>query len=186
MTEQPCSGERSYPPPRTHPLHPPSEYGWPREYEPVARVRLADGRDAWLITRYDDVRAAYADSVSFSSDRTQPGFSVRAAAAATYTDNPTSVIGMDGAEAKPLWADPATKRRAYVSLLAAGAGLPLHRHVGDELVYVIEGELAVLGGGQVRRRGTGASARRDLAQLRRVGLRDVRAAGDRGQRRDPR
>jgi cytochrome P450 len=108
MTEQPCSGERSYPPPRTHPLHPPSEYGWLREYEPVARVRLADGRDAWLITRYDDVRAAYADSVSFSSDRTQPGFPVRAAAAATYTDNPTSVIGMDGAEH-------ATMRRALMS-----------------------------------------------------------------------
>jgi hypothetical protein len=96
MTEQPCSGERSYPPPRTHPLHPPSEYGWLRECEPVARVRLADGRDAWLITRYDDVRAAYADSVSFSSsnglrgiisrsamarisasDRTWPGWSYR-------------------------------------------------------------------------------------------------------------
>ncbi len=47
-----------------------------------------------------------------------------------------------GLKAKPLWADPPTQRRAYVGLLAAGAGLPLHRHRGDELVYVIEGEVA--------------------------------------------
>jgi anti-sigma factor ChrR (cupin superfamily) len=47
-----------------------------------------------------------------------------------------------GLKAKPLWADSPTQRRAYVGLLAAGAGLPLHRHLGDELVYVIEGEVA--------------------------------------------
>jgi len=47
-----------------------------------------------------------------------------------------------GLKAKPLWADPATQRRAYVGLIAAGASLPLHRHLGDELVYVIEGEVA--------------------------------------------
>src|SRR5712691_9297715 len=47
-----------------------------------------------------------------------------------------------GLKAKPLWADPSTQRRAYVGLLAAGARLPLHRHLGDELVYVIEGEVA--------------------------------------------
>jgi anti-sigma factor ChrR (cupin superfamily) len=47
-----------------------------------------------------------------------------------------------GLKAKPLWADPATRRRAYVGLLAPGASLPLHRHLGDELVYVIEGEVA--------------------------------------------
>jgi anti-sigma factor ChrR (cupin superfamily) len=48
-----------------------------------------------------------------------------------------------GLKAKPLWADPPTQRRAYVGLLAPGARLPLHRHVGgDELVYVIEGEVA--------------------------------------------
>jgi anti-sigma factor ChrR (cupin superfamily) len=47
-----------------------------------------------------------------------------------------------GLKAKPLWADPSTQRRAYVGLLPAGARLPLHRHLGDELVYVIEGEVA--------------------------------------------
>jgi len=47
-----------------------------------------------------------------------------------------------GLKAKPLWADPLTQRRAYIGLLAAGARLPLHRHLGDELVYVIEGEVS--------------------------------------------
>jgi cytochrome P450 len=108
MTEQPCTGERDYPPPRTHPVEPPSEYGWLREHAPVTRVRLADGRGAWLITRHDDVRQVYADNVNFSSDRTQPGFPVRAAAATTYTDNPLSLIGMDGA-------DHAEMRRALMS-----------------------------------------------------------------------
>ena len=36
-----------------------------------------------------------------------------------------------GLKAKPLWADPATQRRAYVGVLAPGARLPLHRHLGD-------------------------------------------------------
>lgn len=47
-----------------------------------------------------------------------------------------------GLKAKPLWADAPTQRRAYVGLLAAGSGLALHRHLGDELVYVIEGEVS--------------------------------------------
>lgn len=46
-----------------------------------------------------------------------------------------------GLKAKPLWADPATQRRAYVGLLVPGTRLPLHRHLGDELVYVLEGEV---------------------------------------------
>ncbi len=92
------AGILNYPPPRSHPLHPPAEYGWLREHEPVARVQLADGREAWLITRYDDVRAVYADSVRFSSDRRHPGFPIRLSARATYKDNPPLLVGMDGAE----------------------------------------------------------------------------------------
>ena len=38
-----------------------------------------------------------------------------------------------GVRAKSLWADPATKRQAVLSRIEAGAKLPLHRHVGDEL-----------------------------------------------------
>ncbi len=43
---------------------------------------------------------------------------------------------------KPLWSDPATKRRAQLIRFDPGAALPMHRHVGDELLYVIEGSIA--------------------------------------------
>jgi anti-sigma factor ChrR (cupin superfamily) len=47
-----------------------------------------------------------------------------------------------GVRAKSLWADPATKRQAVLSRIEAGARLPLHRHAGDELLFVVEGSLS--------------------------------------------
>jgi anti-sigma factor ChrR (cupin superfamily) len=47
-----------------------------------------------------------------------------------------------GVRQKSLWADPATNRRAMMSRLEPGAELPRHRHVGDELVFVIEGAIS--------------------------------------------
>jgi len=43
---------------------------------------------------------------------------------------------------KALWSDPATKRRAQITRFEPGATLPMHRHVGDELLYVIEGAIS--------------------------------------------
>src|SRR5580704_3684495 len=43
---------------------------------------------------------------------------------------------------KALWSDPATKRRAQITRFEPGATLPMHRHDGDELLYVIEGAIA--------------------------------------------
>src|SRR5438477_11941248 len=43
---------------------------------------------------------------------------------------------------KSLWSDPATKRRAQLTRFEPGASLPMHRHVGDELLYVIEGAIS--------------------------------------------
>jgi anti-sigma factor ChrR (cupin superfamily) len=43
---------------------------------------------------------------------------------------------------KILWQDPATKRRAQMVRFSPGAQLPLHRHVGDELIFVIEGAVS--------------------------------------------
>jgi anti-sigma factor ChrR (cupin superfamily) len=47
-----------------------------------------------------------------------------------------------GVRMKSLWEHPASKRRAVMTRLEPGATLPLHRHVGDELVFVIEGAIA--------------------------------------------
>ncbi|HVN91848.1 MAG TPA: cupin domain-containing protein [Candidatus Binataceae bacterium] len=44
-------------------------------------------------------------------------------------------------KAKLLWSDPMTKRRAQLTRFEPGAVLPMHKHNGDELLYVIEGEI---------------------------------------------
>jgi len=47
-----------------------------------------------------------------------------------------------GLRAKTLWADPATKRQALLTRVEPGTQLPRHRHVGDELIFVVEGALS--------------------------------------------
>ena len=49
---------------------------------------------------------------------------------------------MPNIKAKMLWTDTVTKRRAQLTRFEPGASLPMHRHVGDELLYVIEGWLS--------------------------------------------
>jgi anti-sigma factor ChrR (cupin superfamily) len=48
---------------------------------------------------------------------------------------------MPGVQARNLWADEETNRLAIMTRLAPGLQMPLHKHVGDELVYIIEGSL---------------------------------------------
>lgn len=47
-----------------------------------------------------------------------------------------------GVRAKSLWADAESKRRAVLTRIEPGAELPLHRHVGDELLFVVEGAIS--------------------------------------------
>jgi anti-sigma factor ChrR (cupin superfamily) len=49
------------------------------------------------------------------------------------------VEAMPGMRHKPIWHDPATNRRAFLGRFEPGAKIPLHRHLGDELIFVIEG-----------------------------------------------
>jgi anti-sigma factor ChrR (cupin superfamily) len=69
----------------------------------------------------------------------------------TTTSPPSQIIAISdlpwlerqpGVRTKTLWEDPATKRRAIMNRIDPGVQLPQHRHVGDELVFVIEGALA--------------------------------------------
>src|SRR5580765_9099783 len=46
-----------------------------------------------------------------------------------------------GVKRKSLWEDPATKRQAILTRIEPGAQLPRHRHVGDELIFVVEGAI---------------------------------------------
>ncbi|MFI6042548.1 hypothetical protein ACIA8C_12990 [Nocardia sp. NPDC051321] len=75
------------------PFDPPAEYAALRDTEPVRAVRCPTGIDAWLVTRYDDVRAVLADRTMSS----------RGAASVHILPNagldevlPGSVIQLDG------------------------------------------------------------------------------------------
>ncbi|MGH7932076.1 MAG: cupin domain-containing protein [Candidatus Binataceae bacterium] len=46
-----------------------------------------------------------------------------------------------GVRMKHVWFDAETKRRVVVTRFEPGAKLPMHRHVGDEILYVIEGSI---------------------------------------------
>ncbi len=51
-------------------------------------------------------------------------------------------LGRFGLWTKELWSDSATQRKAVVTRFWNNAQLPMHRHVGDELLYVIEGAIS--------------------------------------------
>ncbi|HKT01136.1 MAG TPA: cytochrome P450 [Rugosimonospora sp.] len=74
-----------FPAPRGRPLDPPPLLGELRRRQPVARVRLWNGQQAWLVTRMSEVRAALADP-RLSSDATDPNFP---------SINPTQVFPTD-------------------------------------------------------------------------------------------
>ncbi|CCH32671.1 cytochrome P450 [Actinosynnema sp. NPDC047251] len=47
-------------------------FDWLREHRPVARVRLPNGLDAWLVTRYEDVQSVLTDSRLTNDTRRYP------------------------------------------------------------------------------------------------------------------
>jgi anti-sigma factor ChrR (cupin superfamily) len=49
---------------------------------------------------------------------------------------------LPGIRQRRLWAHAETQRRAVMTRFEPGAQLPRHRHVGDELVFVIEGAIS--------------------------------------------
>lgn len=68
-------------------------------------------------------------------------------------------LGRFGLAVKELWSDAQTQRRAVLTRFETGMQLPMHRHVGDEILYVIEGaisdEAEVVGAGDVAYRPAG-------------------------------
>ncbi|MFC1402699.1 MULTISPECIES: cytochrome P450 [Streptacidiphilus] len=58
---------------RPEPLAPPQEYQLLRQERPASRITLYDGSQAWLLTRYEDVRSVLTD-LRFSADARRDGF----------------------------------------------------------------------------------------------------------------
>lgn len=77
------------------PFAPPPELRRLHAEKPVTRVRLFDGSTHWLVTRYDDQRALYADQ-RLSVDVTRPGFPyLNEAFRETAAKMPPSILNMD-------------------------------------------------------------------------------------------
>jgi anti-sigma factor ChrR (cupin superfamily) len=76
----------------------------------------------------------------------------------TLSDVPW-VDARPGVRQKRFWEDKATERRALLVRFEPGATLPAHRHVGDELIFLIEGanadESGVVATGQMNYRPNG-------------------------------
>ncbi|WP_410673574.1 cytochrome P450 [Amycolatopsis sp. cmx-4-68] len=94
--------KHEFPLARTCPFAPPPAYEEIREQEPVSRVRLPDGRWAWVISRHEDVRTVLNDR-RFSADRQHPDFPplVKGEAATRRPDEERMLIAMDAPEHGP-------------------------------------------------------------------------------------
>jgi cytochrome P450 len=78
------------------PFDPPEEYATLRETAPTSRVRCPAGMDAWLVTRYGDVRAVLADRAM--SSRGASSVHVNPNADLDEEVSPGSIIQLDGAD----------------------------------------------------------------------------------------
>ena len=83
----------TFPIPRTDLLVPPAEYAKFREQGPT-KVRMWDGRDAWVFTRNADVRELLS-SPHFSADPTKPGYPFLTPARAATVKSYQTFITMD-------------------------------------------------------------------------------------------
>ncbi|MEU6262632.1 cytochrome P450 [Saccharopolyspora shandongensis] len=87
-----------YPKVRTCPFASAPEYAELRAEAPIAKVPMAGGGTAWLVTRHEHVRQILGDP-RMSSDRRRPGFPLLSVGQqATVGTVAPSMIGMDGEE----------------------------------------------------------------------------------------
>jgi cytochrome P450 len=88
--------ESGFPAPRGCPFHTEAPYRDLREERPISKVMLPSGREAWLLTRHEDVRAMLADP-RFSADRRKPGFPLFVPGQNAFRRQAPSMITLDGA-----------------------------------------------------------------------------------------
>jgi len=79
---------------RVDPLQPPPQYAQARATQPIFPVTLWNGRRAWLVTRYDDMRSVAADP-RFSGEFANPGFPTVTEARVVVDKEERAFVGMD-------------------------------------------------------------------------------------------
>ncbi|WP_404314839.1 cytochrome P450 [Prescottella equi] len=77
------------------PFDPPPVLGELRRDQPISRVRIWDGSEPWLVTRYDDIRAVLSHPAA-SHDSDNPGYPNQSAAIAARRSRAKTFFQMDG------------------------------------------------------------------------------------------
>jgi cytochrome P450 len=114
---------------RTCPFEPPPKFQELRETDPVAQVRLWDGSKVWLATRYDDVRAIFANPHA-SSDTSRPGYPQSSQAAVVAKSSQRSFIRMD----PPVHDDHRAMVARYFAVKRIRGLAPFIEELADELL----------------------------------------------------
>lgn len=94
VTDEPALADE-FPFPGSSYRGPAPQYAALRAGQPVVRVRTAGGVDAWLVSRYADVRAALADRRLSRAETCRPG---APRIGGSMTTTPEMIISLDGAE----------------------------------------------------------------------------------------
>jgi cytochrome P450 len=79
---------------RADPLQPPPQYSQARATQPILPVSLWNGRRAWLVTRYDDMRSIVTDP-RFSGEFANPDFPTVTEARVVVDKDERAFVGMD-------------------------------------------------------------------------------------------
>lgn len=120
---------QSYPILRSCPLSPPDEYAKFRLEGPLTKVSLWNGSDAWLVTRFKDVRSVLLDK-RFSESPTTPGYPMLSPARAALVEGDTFMTHTMGDEHNRL-------RRALARELTVKrveAQRPIARRIVNDLI----------------------------------------------------
>ena len=83
---------------RTCPFDPPPQYAQARHAGAVCPVSLWDGKRAWLVTRYDEIRQILSDDVRFSGRMADPQFPAITPARVLVDRHERAFVGMDNPE----------------------------------------------------------------------------------------
>ena len=98
VADEPLPHCPAFPFRRDDPLSPPAAYARAREAEPMCRVTLWNGSQAWLVTRHEHVRAILADDARFSGRFGQDGFPTVTEARVAVDRGERAFVGMDNPE----------------------------------------------------------------------------------------
>ncbi len=83
---------------RTCPFDPPPQYARAREAGPLTPVTLWNGKRAWLVTRYAEIREVLMDDQRFSGRMAHPDFPRVTEARVAVDRNERAFVGMDNPE----------------------------------------------------------------------------------------